>query len=161
MELTVKLIAQSTKCVLRPKNVTPKVLFLLLLGGLTGCGEAAELRTSAPAETTKVASRDLVGSENKFDGKVVTVRLCINATLHDITLQDCSVGAPQIFLEADAGQQSDREYSRLLDFAFANMGTLPESLPVTVQGRYRRTFPKGEAIHIISIQRVIKLKDRK
>lgn len=139
----------------------PKVLFFSLLGGVTGCGEAAKQRTSSPAKTIEVAPRDLVGSENKFDGKVVTVRLCINATLHDITLQDCSVGAPQIFLEADAGQQPDREYSRLLDFAFANMGTLPESLPVTVQGRYRRTFPKGEAIHTISIQRLIELKDPK
>ena len=161
MESIVKLIAPSTKYVLRQYNVIRKALFVLLLGELTGCAEAAELRTSAPAEITKVASHDLVESENRFDGKMVTVRLCINATLHDVTLQDCTVGAPQIFLDADTGRQSNREYSRLLDFAFANMGTLPESLPVTVQGKYRRTSPKGEAIHTIYIQRLIKLENPK
>lgn len=159
MQSIVKPIDPSTNFVLLPKHVIHKALFVLLLGGLIGCAEAAAPRTSAPAETIEVASHDLVASENRFDGKVVNVRLCINATLHDITLQDCTVGAPQIFLEADAGEQSDREYSRLLDFAFANMGTLPESLPVTVQGKYRRTFPNGEAIHTIYIQRLVKLQD--
>jgi hypothetical protein len=161
MESIDKLIDQLTNFVLRPKHVIHKALAVLLLGGLTGCVTADSLRASAPAKTVEVDSHDLVGSENRFDDTVVTIDLCINATMHDITLQDCIVGAPQIFLESDAGRQSAHEYSRLLDFAFANMGMPPESLPVTVQGRYRRTFSKGAAIHTIYIQRLMKLQNPK
>jgi hypothetical protein len=156
MESIGKLINPSNRFVLRPILVAHKMVGLLLIGILMGCTEADILPVSAPP-ATKVTSHDLVGPDNRFDDAIVTAELCINATIHDVTLQDCVLEAPQMFLEADAGRQSTREYSRLVDFAQQNIGTPPASLPVTVQGRYHRTFLEGEAIHTIYIQRVLKL----
>lgn len=125
---------------------------------LLSCANTEALPTQANVVVAPVSWLDLLEADNRFEGVSVIADLCINATIHDVTLEDCMVESPQFFLEADTGPHSNKEYMRLVDFGQKHIGTPSDSLPVRIQGKYKRTSTDRGPIHTIYIQDVLKLR---
>lgn len=125
------------------------ILQLALGVMLVACG--SEFNRTRAAHVQRVDMPMLVSESGRYNGVPIKIDLCVNVTIHGITLLQCGTTRPQIDFETGPADGSREAYTRLVKFAHANLGRKPEDLAITIEGIYRRSGATIPAKHTIYI----------
>lgn len=122
---------------------------LVICVSLTAC--MSEIRADTRMQAIDVLQ--LFSRPEYYDGFPVRVHVCVNVTLHDVTLLACGDRNPQINIERGEVRGAERAYTRLIEYAHVHMGREPRELPVVIEGVYHSERVEDGYRHTVYVSR--------